>query len=177
VFGHVGGADIGWTVEWRIAVCGILARNEDLGVCPSCNTRRMAETAAHWVDHVFPPLPVRQWVLSLPKRLRSFLRQDRRTVTAVLNIFLPVVEQALRDHAPGSTEKARLGAVSFVRRFGSALNEHLHFPCCVIAGVLEPGPQGGEAVRFREAALTAEAIQGVQARVRQRALRWFATRG
>jgi len=29
-------------------------------VCPSCNARRMAETAAHLVDHVFPPLPVRQ---------------------------------------------------------------------------------------------------------------------
>jgi hypothetical protein len=41
------------------------------GVCPSCNTRRMAETAAHLVDHVFPQVPVRQWVLSLPKRLRS----------------------------------------------------------------------------------------------------------
>lgn len=32
------------------------------GVCPSCNTRRMAETAVHLVDHVFPPLPVRQWM-------------------------------------------------------------------------------------------------------------------
>lgn len=31
------------------------------GVCPSCNTRRMVEVAAHLVDHVFPPLPVRQW--------------------------------------------------------------------------------------------------------------------
>jgi hypothetical protein len=36
------------------------------GVCPSCNTRRMAETAAHLTDHVFPRLPVRQWVLSVP---------------------------------------------------------------------------------------------------------------
>ncbi len=61
-------------------------------LCPSCNTRRMVETAAHLVDHVFPPLPVRQWVLSLPKRLRYFLRHDRRTVTAVLTIFLRVVE-------------------------------------------------------------------------------------
>ena len=34
------------------------------GLCPSCNARRMAETAAHLVEHVFPPLPVRQWVLS-----------------------------------------------------------------------------------------------------------------
>ena len=40
------------------------------GVCPSCNTRRMVETAAHLADHVFPRLPVRQWVLSVPKRLR-----------------------------------------------------------------------------------------------------------
>jgi len=29
-------------------------------VCPSCNARRMAETAAHWVDPVFPRVPVRQ---------------------------------------------------------------------------------------------------------------------
>jgi DNA-directed RNA polymerase subunit RPC12/RpoP len=28
-------------------------------VCPSCNTRRMVETAAHLTDHVFPRLPVR----------------------------------------------------------------------------------------------------------------------
>jgi hypothetical protein len=45
-------------------------------VCPSCNARRMAETAAHLVDHVFPPLPVRKWVLSVPKRLRYFLERE-----------------------------------------------------------------------------------------------------
>ncbi len=28
------------------------------GVCPSCNTRRMAEVAAHITDHVLPHLPV-----------------------------------------------------------------------------------------------------------------------
>lgn len=46
------------------------------GVCPSCNTRRMAQTAAHLVDHEFPQVPVRQWVLSLPKGLRYFLPHD-----------------------------------------------------------------------------------------------------
>lgn len=40
------------------------------GVCPACNARRMMETAAHLADHVFPGLPVRQWCLSVPKRLR-----------------------------------------------------------------------------------------------------------
>jgi hypothetical protein len=33
----------------------------------------MVDTAAHVVDHVFPRRPVRQWVLSLPKRLRYIL--------------------------------------------------------------------------------------------------------
>jgi hypothetical protein len=28
------------------------------GVCPSCNSRHMAQTAAHLVDHVIPPVPV-----------------------------------------------------------------------------------------------------------------------
>ncbi len=46
------------------------------GVCPSCNRRRMVETAAHLTDHVFPRLPVRQWVLSVPKRLRYFMQRD-----------------------------------------------------------------------------------------------------
>jgi hypothetical protein len=30
------------------------------GVCPSCNGRHMSQTAAHLVDHVIPPVPVRQ---------------------------------------------------------------------------------------------------------------------
>ena len=30
------------------------------GVCPSCNTRRMAETAARLVDHVLPLVAMRQ---------------------------------------------------------------------------------------------------------------------
>ncbi|MGH8473881.1 MAG: transposase zinc-binding domain-containing protein, partial [Gammaproteobacteria bacterium] len=53
-------------------------------VCPACNTRRMAETAAHLVDEVFPQVPVRQWVLSLPKRLRYFLHHDPALIGPVL---------------------------------------------------------------------------------------------
>ena len=35
-------------------------------VCASCGGRRMVERAAHLVEQVFPAVPVRQWVLSLP---------------------------------------------------------------------------------------------------------------
>ena len=66
------------------------------GICPSCTTRRMVETAAHLTDHVFPRLPVRQWVLSLPKRLRYHL-DDAKLQNAVLHSLLHGIEQGLRE--------------------------------------------------------------------------------
>ena len=72
------------------------------GVCPSCNTRRMVETAAHLTDHVFPRLPVRQWMLSVPKRLRYFMQRDGAVLNMVLRIFLRVIAQSLSAHCPGA---------------------------------------------------------------------------
>jgi hypothetical protein len=116
------------------------------GVCPACNTRRMAETAAHLVDHVFPRVPVRQWVLSLPKRLRYFLHHDPALIGPVLRIFLDAVEDRLKASSPGAPAPARFGAVTFVHRFGSALNANLHFHCAIIDGVFSAQDEG---VRFR----------------------------
>ena len=49
----------------------------------------MAEkTVAHLADHVFPPLPVRQWLLPVPKRLRYFLECEFTAVSAILHVFL-----------------------------------------------------------------------------------------
>jgi hypothetical protein len=39
----------------------------------------MVETAAHLTDYVLPDLPVRQWVLAVPKRLRYFLELGYET--------------------------------------------------------------------------------------------------
>jgi hypothetical protein len=90
------------------------------GVCPSCNTRRMAETAAHLSDHVFPRLSVRQWVLSVPKRLRYFMQRDGTTLGMVLRIFLRVIAQTLQANSPGAAnvDKAALhiGAIASTLR-------------------------------------------------------------
>ena len=118
------------------------------GVCPSCNSRRMAEVmvraAAHLVDHVFPHLPVRQWVLSVPKRLRYFMQRDNAVLNAVLRIFLRVLQSHLHSHCPGAAHidqtHARIGAVDFIHRFGSSLNTHVHFHVCVVDGVFEVAP-------------------------------------
>jgi hypothetical protein len=57
------------------------------GWCPSCGGRRMAETAAHLVDHVFPEVPVRQWALSIPFPLRYRLAYDSGLMSKVLNVL------------------------------------------------------------------------------------------
>jgi hypothetical protein len=119
------------------------------GVCPSCTTRRMAETAAHLTDHVFPRLPVRQWVLSVPKRLRYFMQRDGAVLGMVLRIFLRVIAQTLQANSPGAQnpDKAALhiGAVAFIHRFGASLNEHVHFHVCAVDGVFEEVAGEGDA--------------------------------
>ncbi|EPC5782357.1 transposase zinc-binding domain-containing protein, partial [Citrobacter freundii] len=106
--------------------CGIFAHGfararcggKGRGVCPSCTTRRMVETAAHLNDHVFPRLPVRQWVLSVPKRLRYFMQRDGAVVSMVLRIFLRVIAQSLQAHCIGAAnadkESLHIGAVAFI---------------------------------------------------------------
>jgi len=98
----------------------------------------MVQTAAHLADHVFPRLPVRQWVLSVPKRLSYFLQTDIALQGAVLRIFLRALERCLLEHSRGCCASARIGAVAFIHRFGSSLNEHVHFHCCIIDGEFEP---------------------------------------
>jgi hypothetical protein len=64
-----------------------------------------AEVAAHLVDHVLPPLPVRHWVLSVPKRIRPFLPRDPALGGAVLRgtATAPVAFNARAAAAPAST--------------------------------------------------------------------------
>lgn len=76
------------------------------GICPSCNGRRMAQTAAHLVDHVIPPVPVRQWVISVPKRLRYFLAERSEAVAALTRIFMREVERLVRRAAAAAASPA-----------------------------------------------------------------------
>ena len=87
-------------VRVRCSECGlerlVVFSCKGRGFCPSCGGRRMAETAAHLVDHVLPEVPVRQWVLSLPFELRYRLAYDRDLSGSVLGVFLRAVFAGLR---------------------------------------------------------------------------------
>ena len=99
------------------------------GFCPSCGARRMAETAAHLVEHVLPEQPIRQWVLSFPYPLRFLFATRPAVLTQVLGIVYRAVSTLLvRRAGLRSGAGARTGAVTLIQRFGSALNlnPHLH---------------------------------------------------
>ena len=53
------------------------------GFCPSWLGRRMADRAAFCVDHLFPRIPVRQFVLTAPVRLRFRAHRWRSTFTSM----------------------------------------------------------------------------------------------
>ena len=156
------------------------------GVCPSCNGRHMAQTAAHLVDRVIPPVPVRQWVISLPKRLRGVLGDRPKAVTAVTRILLDEIEMLLglerlrcaQQTAPSST-RPRLGAVSFLHRFGSGLNRHAHLHAAVTDGVFLPGPHGpdGPPAFLPARSLAQGDLAALTERVRRRVIAFFRRKG
>jgi len=145
------------------------------GACPSCGTKRMVQVSSRLVDEVFPMLPVRQWVLSLPKRLRFFLHRDAQLTGKVLGVFLRAVETRLRQRCPDAPGAARFGGVSFVQRFGDALNPHTHFHSCLIDGVFSAQD---DQLHFHEASALSNAdVDAVQQSVRKRVLALFERRG
>jgi hypothetical protein len=135
---------------------------------------------------------VRQWVLSVPKRLRYFMQRDGAVLGMVLRIFLRVIEQTLQAHSPGaaSVDKTALhiGAVAFIHRFGSSLNDHVHIHVCAVDGVFEEVAGEGDADAHAQArapgvvfhpatGVDADTVAQVQASLRKRILRAFVGRG
>ena len=166
--------------------CGILAKgfacaycdgcNKDFliafsckgrGICPSCNTRAMVETAANLVENVIPLVPVRQFVISFPKRIRHYL-QTHHVLQSVLRVVIDEITKRLIICAakPGG----KIGAISFIQQFGNTLNFHPHFHLIVADGVFS---NEGDALIFQEAYLTPDDIADTQDSIQKRVLRYF----
>ncbi|MCE2661183.1 MAG: transposase [Rubrivivax sp.] len=146
------------------------------GFCPSCGARRMAQTAAHLVDHVIPHVPVRQWVLSLPIPLRLLLAAQPKLVTPVLQVVHRVITRHLLGQAGLKPEEANSGAVTLIQRFGSAANLNIHLHCLVLDGVYRRSADGTpEFVEVPEP--TDEALQAVLHKIITRLMGLLTRRG
>jgi len=95
------------------------------GICPSCNTRAMVETAANLVENVIPCVPVRQFVISFPMRIHHYL-QTHKILQVVLRIVVDEIRKRLIACGP-NLPNPKIGAVTFIQHFGKTLNLHPHF--------------------------------------------------
>jgi hypothetical protein len=145
------------------------------GFCPSCGARRMAQTAAHLVDHVIPQVPVRQWVLSFPIPLRILFAAHPELLSAALQIIHRVIAGFLLKQAGVKRSAADSGAVTLIQRFGSTANLNIHLHCLVLDGVYRSS--GGTAV-FQEArAPTTNELEGMLVKIITRLMRMLTRSG
>jgi hypothetical protein len=97
----------------------------------------MSDTAAHLVDRVFPDVPTRQWVLTLPIPLRYRVAYDRDLCSDVLGVFIRTVFRSLRRRAKKhlGIEHGQSGSVTQIQRWGGAVNLNVHFHSVFLDGV------------------------------------------
>jgi hypothetical protein len=113
------------------------------GFCPSCGGRRMAERAAPLVDEVLPRVPVRQWVLTLPYRLRYRLAWDHALCRAVLGVYArALLAFYARSARARGIRDGQTGTVTVIQRFGSGLQLSLHSHTLVLDGVFSEAQPG-----------------------------------
>ena len=136
------------------------------GFRPSCGGRRMADSAAHLVDRVLPAVPIPPVVLTLPYPLRYRCAYDRALTSQVLRAFLRSLFAELRRRVRRhwGVRAEQCGAVTFLQRFGSALNLSLHFQTLALDGAFPYADKYGE-TRFLRAAPAY--VRGGRPRVRR----------
>jgi hypothetical protein len=151
------------------------------GFCMSCIARRNSETAAHLVDSVIPRIPTRQWVLSVPMPLRFLIAYDSKALKVVIDAFTAAVFSWLKRKAKqrgisASAKKMRPGSVTFVQRFGSALNLNVHMHAIFSDGVYVQ-EDGVAKPRFeRVVAPTLADIRHITEKIARHVHRWLEQR-
>ncbi|MEK7874826.1 MAG: transposase, partial [Pseudomonadota bacterium] len=114
------------------------------GICSSCGGRRMAETAAHLVDHVFPRVGVRQWVISFPFQIRYLLARNPKIQSRCLEIVLRAISALIKKklRKQGATGQLQTGAVTIIQRAGGSINLNPHLHMLVLDGAYSHGEEG-----------------------------------
>jgi hypothetical protein len=149
------------------------------GFCPSCGARRMADTAAHLVDRVLPDVPVRQWVLALPHRVRFLCAYDPELCRGVRRVFVRAITSFYKRRARDrGIEEPRTGCIVFTQRFDSALRLNVHFHTLWPDGVFRTPDRLDEEAEFEPLGPPTDAdIARLATALRHRVLRYLRKTG
>ncbi len=100
--------------------------------CPSCHAKRLA-IWTQWLDTtLFAPVPHRQVVFTLPKRLRAYCLYRRHLLGAIARVAAGTVTAAIRT-LTGERHLA-VGIVACLQTHGSRANWHPHLHLLVTDG-------------------------------------------
>ena len=150
------------------------------GGCPSCAGRRMAQTAAHLVEQVIPWVPTRQWVVSVPIPLRYWTAPSKELTAKVHTIIRTTIAQYYVNQAVKSgivRQKVQPGSVTFIQRFGGAINLNVHYHVVFLEGAYLDRTDQGLKPRFIKVeppsdADIAEVLQKISRRVIRALRQW-----
>jgi hypothetical protein len=104
--------------------------------CPSCHAKRLA-IWTQWLDTtLLAPVPHRQVVLTIPKRLRAYCLYRRRLLGEIARVAARTVTAAVRT-LTGERDLA-VGIVACLQTHGSRANWHPHLHLLVTDGGFRP---------------------------------------
>ena len=96
----------------------------------------MTESAKLLVDDVLYGYSIRQWVLSLPIPLRLLLARYLKELSNVMQIVHRAISTDVIHRSGHLKKQANTGAVTYIQRFGSALNLNIHLHMLFLEGVI-----------------------------------------
>ena len=104
-------------------------------ICPSCSQKRTLLFGMHVAEDVCLDVPHRQFVWTLPKRLRVFFRYHRALLGRLPALAWQSIVQTYRALLG---ETATPGAVFAIQTFGQLIHYHPHIHALVTDGAFTP---------------------------------------
>jgi ribosomal protein S27E len=111
--------------------------------CPSCGQKRALMLAERLSGESLAPVPHRQWVFTIPKRLRIYFRYDRRLLGKLCRAAYETVNGAMAFQTGDGMVVP--GMVAAIQTFGDIVNWHPHIHALVTEGGFT---EGGHFVRI-----------------------------
>ncbi len=101
------------------------------GCCPSCDQKRALLLGYRLREEVFSEVPHRQWVFTIPKRLRVYFRFTRSLLGELCRAAFESVNEVMQLEM--DTKNCVPGMVGAVQTFGDLVHWHPHIHAIVTA--------------------------------------------
>ena len=106
--------------------------------CPSCHQKRVVLFAERVEQEVLEKVPIRQYVVTIPKMLRVFFKHDRKLLGLLSRCFYQTLKQFLQEAYP--ERQTVPGMIVSIQTYGDdLLRFHPHLHCLVSDGLFLPG--------------------------------------